>query len=179
MKKADAIVILGGGTYFHAPEYAGIDSIAETTLCRLRYGARLQRETGKPILVSGGRPRHNLISESSLMSSVLTQEFNVPVKWSEGESNNTYENAVYSYRILQKVGINKIYLVTHASHMPRASAIFRKVGFDVIEAPTAFTTRPETNLLTFLPRSEALQEIKIFTHEVVGILWYSLKFMLI
>ena len=47
-QNADAIVILGGGTYFHAPEYAGQDTIGDATLVRLRYGARLQRETGKP-----------------------------------------------------------------------------------------------------------------------------------
>src|SRR5450631_1839664 len=30
-QNADAIVILGGGTYFHAPEYAGQDTIVDAT----------------------------------------------------------------------------------------------------------------------------------------------------
>ena len=52
-QSADAIVILGGGTYFHAPEYSGQDTINEQTLPRLRYGAKLHRENGAPILVTG------------------------------------------------------------------------------------------------------------------------------
>src|SRR3989338_5813910 len=56
-QQADAIVILGGGTYFHAPEYAGADTVSEATLVRLRYGAKLQpahAETGA-VLSRGGR----------------------------------------------------------------------------------------------------------------------------
>src|SRR4030067_1050404 len=38
-QSADAIVILGGGKSFHAPEFSGQDTINEQTLPRLRYGA--------------------------------------------------------------------------------------------------------------------------------------------
>lgn len=172
---ADAIVILGGGMYFRAPEYQGNDTIADITLVRLRYGAKLQRETGKPILVTGGKPLGNNTSEAMLMQTALEQDFHVPVRWAESASDNTYENAINSFQILNKAGIKKIYLVTHASHMPRAAAIFSKVGFEVVEAPTAFTTRYKINLLAFLPRSESLQDSKFFVHEIIGLLWYQLK----
>ena len=75
---ADAIVILGGGTYFHAPEYAGQDTISDATLIRLRYGAKLQRETGKPILVTGGKPLGNSISEAQQMRIVTGTGFSRP-----------------------------------------------------------------------------------------------------
>ena len=172
---ADAIVILGGGTYFHAPEYEGQDTISDATLVRLRYGAKLQRETGKPILVTGGKPLDNSISEAQQMRMSLEQDFGVPVRWIEGASDNTFENAENSFRILHHAGISRIYLVTHAWHMPRAAKVFRRAGFKVIEAPTAFTTRYRTNLLTFLPSAESLQDSKIFIHEVIGLLWYRLK----
>ena len=169
---ADAIVILGGGTYFHAPEYAGQDTIADTTLIRLRYGAKLQRETGKPTLVTGGNPLGNSVSEAQEMRMSLEQDFRVPVRWTEDESGNTFENAQNSFRILQQAGIRRIYLITHAWHMPRAAAVFHRAGFEVVEAPTAFTTRYRTDLLTFLPRAESLLDSKIFIHEVIGLLWY-------
>jgi uncharacterized SAM-binding protein YcdF (DUF218 family) len=172
---ADAIVILGGGTYFNAPEHAGQDTVGTYTLARLRYGAELQRKTGKPILVSGGNPLGNRISEAQQMRISLEQDFGVPVRWTEDLSDNTFESARYSFRILQQAGIHKIYLVTHAWHMPRAAAVFRRAGFEVVEAPTAFTTRYRTDLLTFLPRAEALRDSKIFVHEVVGLLWYRVK----
>lgn len=171
-KNASAIVILGGGTYFHAPEYADDDTVNNKTLVRLRYGARLQRASHLPILVTGGKPLGNSISEAQQMRIVLAEDFVVPVRWTEDASDNTYENARNSYRILQKAGIGKIYLVTHAWHMMRAAAAFRSAGFEVIEAPTGFTTRYHTDLLTFLPRAAALQDSAMFAHEFIGILWY-------
>jgi len=169
---ADAIVILGGGTYFNAPEYSGQDTISDATLVRLRYGAKLQRETGKPILVTGGRPLGNGVSEAQQMRISLEQDFGVPARWTEDGSDNTFENAQNSFRILQHAGIRRIYLVTHAWHMPRAATAFRHAGFQVIEAPTAFTTRYRTDLLTFLPHAESLRDSKIFIHEIIGLLWY-------
>ncbi|HCI52755.1 MAG TPA: hypothetical protein DE312_05470 [Gallionella sp.] len=173
--KASAIVILGGGTYFHAPEYGNQDTISEATLLRLRYGAKLQREFNTPILVSGGKPLGNRISEADQMKISLEADFRIPVHWTEGSSDNTFENARYSYQTLQKSGIRRIYLVTHAWHMPRSVAAFRAAGFEVIEAPTAFTTRYQTDLLAFIPRAEALRDSKIFVHEVIGLLWYQAK----
>jgi len=172
---ADAIVILGGGTYFLAPEYSGQDTVSEPALPRLRYGAKLHRETGKPILVTGGKPLGNALSEAQQMRTTLQQDFHVPVRWAEDASNNTLENARFSFQTLQKAGIRKIYLVTHAWHMPRSADAFRRAGFEVVEAPVAFTTRYQTDLLAFLPRAEALRDSKIFTHEVIGLLWYRVK----
>ncbi|MFZ3017112.1 MAG: YdcF family protein [Gallionella sp.] len=172
---ADAIVILGSGTYFHAPEYGGQDTVSETALLRLRYGARLHRETGKPILVTGGKPLGNTPSEGLQMKAALEQDFQVPVRWTEDDSTNTYENAHYSFRILQQAGIRKIYLVSHAWHMPRAADIFRRAGFEVVEAPMAFTTRYRTDLLAFLPRADSLRDSSIFVHELIGLLWYRVR----
>ena len=172
---AEAIVILGAGTYFHAPEYAGQDTVNGLTLQRLRYGAKLQRETGKPVLVSGGKPLGNSVSEAQQMRSSLEQDFRVAVRWTEDASDNTFENARYSFQILQKAGIKKICLVTHAWHMPRSAGIFRHAGFEVVEAPTAFTTRHRVDMMAFLPRAESLCDSKIFVHEIFGLLWYRVK----
>lgn len=172
---ADVIVIIGGGSYAHAPEYGGDSTVNEYSLQRVRYGARLQRATGKPILVSGGRPDGSAASEASQMRNALEQDFQVPVRWSENDSANTYENARNSYQILHPQGLDKIYLVTHAWHMPRAAQAFRQAGFTVIEAPTAYTTRERVDILAFVPRVESLRDSKIFIHELIGLLWYRIK----
>ena len=171
---ADALVVLGGGTYFHAPEYGG-DTVGKETLERLRYAARLYRETGKPILVTGGAPLGNNLSEAEQMKQVLEREFNVPVRWTEGASENTAENARLSMQLLRQDGIRRIYLVTHAWHMPRAVLAFQTVGFQVIPAPTAYTTRYQTDLLSFVPNADALNKSREFMHEFIGMLWYRLK----
>ena len=172
---AEAIVVLGGGTYFNAPEYGGTDTVSEPTLMRLRYAAKLQRETGKPILVTGGKPLGNEVSEAQHMKSILEKEFNVPVQWTEDNSDNTLENARKSYQILQKAGIKRIYVVTHAWHMPRSVMVFQQAGFEVIPAPLGFATRYKTDILSFLPEAESLNNSRMLVHELIGLLWYRLK----
>lgn len=171
---ADAIVVLGGGSNFYATEYAG-DTVNKETLERLRFAAKLQRETDKPILVSGGKPRGNTHAEGAQMRQVLEQEFHVPVRWVESESDNTLENARFSRALLKEAGITRIYLVTHAWHMPRAAHAFQHAGFDVVRSPTAYTTRYNTTALTFVPSAVALFDSYWYMHEMIGLLWYQLK----
>lgn len=171
---ADAIVVLSGGTYFNAPEYAG-DTASPTSLQRVRYAARLYRDFKIPILLTGGTPLGNSVSEAELMKRVLEQEFNIPVQWLEEQSDNTLASARNSYRILQKSGIKRIYLITHAWHMPRSVQAFQAAGFEVVAAPTAFTTRYQNDLLAFIPSANALHDSQIYLHEMIGILWYRLK----
>jgi len=172
---AEAIVVLGCGLYHHAPEFNGESTISQCALERLRYAARLHRQTGLPILVTGGSPEGDYVSEGVRMKDALEQDFTVPVRWVEGESDNTRENAYFSRTILQQEGIARIYLVTHAWHMPRSEEIFRKAGFEVVPAPMSYTTRLETNLLTFLPNGEAAYRSWLCAHESIGILWYRVK----
>ena len=171
---ADAIVVLGGGTYFNAPEYGG-DTVSNASLLRIRYAAKLYRETNKPILVTGGKPLGNTLSEAQQMKQVLEQEFGVPVQWAEGESDNTLENARLSYPILKAAGIKRIYLITHAWHMPRSARAFQSAGFEVVPAATAYTTSYQTNLISFIPSAGALDSSRIVMHEMIGMLWYRLK----
>jgi uncharacterized SAM-binding protein YcdF (DUF218 family) len=171
-----AIVVLGGGTYHRAPEYGG-DTVKAGTLQRLRYAARLQRVLGKPVLATGGSPEGSLIAEAQLMKQVLQQDFQVPVQWIEQRSNNTLENGRLVYRLLKPAGIERVYLVTHAWHMPRARLAFERAGFAVIPAPTGFATRFELTIIDFLPRAEALSDSTWFFHEILGIAWYYVRLL--
>jgi len=172
---ADAIVVLGAGTYLGAPEY-GTDTVSADGLVRLRYAARLQRETGKPILTSGGTPQGNLISEAEQMKSVLENEFKVPVQWTENTSRNTFENASFSHAMLSQPGIRRIYLVTQAWHMPRAAAAFRNAGFEVMPAPTMYAVPGPLTVLNLLPNASSLQDSQRVMHEVIGLLWYWMRY---
>lgn len=174
---AQAIVVLGGGKHHQAPEYGG-DTVAASTLVRLRYAARLQRQTGLPLLVSGGNPEGGAEPEAKVMRRTLKQEFAVPVKWSEAQSANTLGNARLSYQILAAEGLRTIYLVTHAWHMPRAQLVFERAGFRVIPAPTAFTTRYRLTVLDFLPNARALRDSALFFHEIIGTVWYRVRLLL-
>ena len=168
-----AIVVLGGGIYRHAPEYGG-DTVNTRGLIRLRYAAYLYRALGKPVLTSGGAPTGRT-PEAIAMKQALERDFLVPVAWVEATSRNTLENARDSFKVLAPAGIKRVYLVTEAWHMPRARYAFESAGFSVIPAPTGYATRPTGAPLDFAPSAHALLESSWFVHEVVGIGWYHLR----
>jgi uncharacterized SAM-binding protein YcdF (DUF218 family) len=171
-----AIVVLGGGRYPDAPEYGG-DTVSDSALERLRYGARLARQTGLPILVSGGSVFGEEQSEALLMQKALERDFGVKVKWVEGVSRTTLENAQRSKVILAEAGIRHVYLVTHAWHMARAQWLFVESGLDVVPAPMGFTTigRGDLGPLGYLPSSAGLQSSALALRERIGFYWYKRK----
>lgn len=171
---AQAIVVLGGSLYFHAPEYGGKDTVNAITLQRLSYGAKLHRHTGLPLLVTGGAVNQHL-PEGVLMQMRMQEDFQVPVRWVEDRAVNTFENARFSAEILGKEGIKTIYLVTHAWHMRRAIQAFHNTGFEVIPAPIAFTTRYKTDIFAFMPSAGAMRDGYILTHELIGLVWYRIR----
>jgi uncharacterized SAM-binding protein YcdF (DUF218 family) len=143
----------------------------------VRYAAHLYRALKKPLLVSGGSHRGNPTTEARLMKEVLQAEFQTPVQWSEESSTNTLENARGSFHVLGPVGIKRIYLVTHAWHMPRARYAFERAGFTVIPAATAYASRSTSpgSALDFVPSAQALLQTSWFFHEVIGLGWYHLR----
>ncbi len=175
---AQAIVILGGGNYLDAPEYEG-DTVSTLTLERIRYGARIHRQTNLPILVSGGRVYDYIkIAEASLMKKVLENDFQTPVRWPEEKARNTWENAQYSYQILKQENIKHIILVTHALHMPRSVMCFEAAGFKVTPAPLAFHSwRQGFAVSDIIPNAGAMYNLSQLMHETIGILWYRLRYM--
>jgi uncharacterized SAM-binding protein YcdF (DUF218 family) len=107
----------------------------------------------------------------------MQEDFQVPVRWVEDRAINTYENARFSAKMLKKEGIHKVYLVTHAWHMPRSVMAFQNAGLEIIPAPLAFTTHYQTDLFSFIPSVEALRDAKILIHEVIGLVWYQVRML--
>ncbi len=173
--KAQAIIILGGGRLRAAPEAQGHDLPGLQTLFRLRYGAQLHRLTALPILVSGGSPDGGEESEADLMARALREDFRVPVKWIEGSSDNTAENAMRSAEQLRQAGITHVLLVTDAMHMRRATAIFRKTGLSITPAPTWFVAQHPLSAGDFIPNAGALKNSHYALHEWIGLFWYRLR----
>lgn len=164
--RAEAIVILGAGSYYDAPEYGG-DTVNELALERLRYGARLARVNGLPVAVTGGAPWGSR-PEGESMREALEIDFGVPVRWVETESRDTAENAAFLAPMLQDAGIRRIALVTHAWHMPRARELFERNGMKVLPAPTRFTTRSPGAYGPWLPSASGLRMSYFALHEWLG-----------
>ena len=173
---ATAIVILGGGKYSAAPEWAGHDTVHQRTLERLRYGAYLQGQTQLPVALVGGVVDGGGPPEAFVMSQVMRESLNTPVQWLEMKSRNTAENASDARALIPA---NKIVLVTQALHMPRAQKMFEQAGFEVIPAPCGFTTGPTLDWVDpflYLPSAEALLQSRAALHEYLGLWWYRLRY---
>lgn len=170
LARAQAIVILGAGAQRHAREYGGTVP-NRLGLERLRYGARLARESGLPVLVSG---------EATAMAAVLEQDFGIRPRWREGRSLDTADNARLSAPLLAADGVRRIVLVTHAIHMRRAQAEFALHGFEVIPAPLGFLRReageePLPGFLDFLPSPRAAYAGWYALHEWLGLAALALR----
>ena len=173
-QQAQAIVILGAGTYSDAPEY-GNDTVSAGTLERVRWGARVHRATGLPIVVTGGAPFATRTSEAAQMQATLTEDFGAPAKWVEEKSLTTLESARHVRAQLAAEKITAIVLVTHALHMRRAHLVFERAGFQVVDSPTGFSTITPPGILNYLPSARALELSSSCLHELLGTGWYHLR----
>ncbi len=171
-----AIVVLGGGNNRHAAEYGG-DTVGLSSLGRLRYGARLHRLTGKPLLVTGGWGHGDHPSEGEAMAQAFEQSFGVAAAWIETRAVNTYENAANSAAILHPLGIDRVYLVTSGWHMRRAAASFEAVGFEVIPAPTFLISEPDMTPAALIPNAGSLHASATVFYETLGLAWYRLAYL--
>lgn len=174
---AQAIVVLAAGRHANSPEYGGQSIPDNSALARLRYAARLHRETALPVLVTGGTagPMDRLEPLAHGMARVLQEDFATPVTWIEDQSRNTVENAAYSVPILQRAAVHRILLVTDAMHMRRARGVFVQAGLQVVAAPTVFSSNKPLALFDFLPSAEGLGRSHYALHEWLGITWNCVR----
>ena len=175
--QSQAIVILAAGRVGNAPEYDGAGIPDYIALARLRYGARLQHQTGLPLLVSGGN-RAGLPpfeSKAADMANALRSDFRTPVTWVEENSETTAENATRSAAIFRAAGIKRVLLVTDAMHMARAEKVFVESGMEVVAAPTMFFRLERYDVSTFVPSAEGLRLSYYAAYEWIGIAWYRLR----
>jgi uncharacterized SAM-binding protein YcdF (DUF218 family) len=172
-RRAQAIVILGGGVRRDAPEYGG-DTLGTLTLDRVRYGARVARQTALPVLVTGGSVLGGE-PEAKLMQVSLESEFGVPVRWAELRSRTTHENAVLSAEMLKKEGIRRIVLVAHGFDMRRAIAEFVAQDIEVVPAPTGKRGGIDDPVLHYVPSMGGLLGSYYATYEILAnlVFWAS------
>lgn len=172
---ADAIVILGAGANPFSVEFDR-PAASFRSLYRLRYGAFLHRQTGLPILVSGGKTTRHTKSLGDILAEELRQSFQVPVRWVEDRSLNTFENAIFTAEVLKAEGVTRAFLVTEAFHMRRAMEAFATTGLEVILAPTGKRVSPPLDTRAFLPTLDSLADSHFAIHELMGRVWYTLRY---
>jgi uncharacterized SAM-binding protein YcdF (DUF218 family) len=172
LRSVQAIVVVGGGVLAFAPEYGAAQPNAYT-LGRLRYGARLARESGKPLGFAGGvgwSAAGTTMAPEARVASAALAEFGASLRWSDSRSRDTAENAAEMRRLLQPDGVRRIALVSDTWHLPRAELEFRRAGFEVVPAPTGFPAAQTRPLLGWLPSSEGLTLTRQVLRERLGLM---------
>ena len=171
--KYDAIVVLGGAvdTMTSSGEQLMLNEAAE----RLTGAVMLYKAGIAPrILWTGGSGYANQTVKEAPLAGRLLETMGVPKEaiLLESESRNTFENAVYTKKLMEEAGIKRIVLVTSSWHMRRSEAIFRKAGME-------FTPYAVDTLATYygvpgdyLPDADALDNATTLLRERIGFFAY-------
>lgn len=154
--QAPVIVVLGGGTEpAQSPRpHVEVNGAGD----RIVHAALLYHAgAAESIIVSGGGinwmdGREVTIAEEMEALLVL---MGVPKEAiiRQGNSANTYEDALYTTEILEEMGVDDIILVTSAMHMPRSVALFEHQELTVYPSPTDFKVTQNSWDALFRPKS--------------------------
>lgn len=172
---ATAIIVLGSGRVLLAPEYGDAD-LRPMTHERLRYGIWLSRRTGLPIGYSGGLAYGSEPgpSEAEIAARVAKQVYQQSLRWTEDRSRDTNENAIRTLELLAPQGINRVVVVTHGYHMPRAIAAFERArlragsAMAIQAAPMGLHVQRELRPGDWLPSRGGYALTLLALHEMLG-----------
>ena len=178
-RDAQAILVLSAGSENHNPELGGAARPSALGLQRLSHALRLHRETGLPIILSGGPTREGEQPLASVYADWLRELAGVQALATEERSRNTRENLEFSAELLRELQLERVALVTHAFHMPRAILSATADDLDVIPTPFSLADKPEAaddpRWLRWTPQSTALTHNYLLLHELLGTFWYRVN----
>ena len=175
------IIMVGGSVDTHISLDRGQVTLNEAAE-RVTTVASLSRQfpRARILISSGANAGHSesapLISEAALVRNLLV-DLGVTASRIEFEehSRDTLQNAEQSLLIAKPQSNETWVLVTSASHMPRAIASFRAVGFPVIAYPVDYRTQGPVELRRAVRSlAEGLQAVDLAAHEWLGLVLYRL-----
>lgn len=172
-----AVLVLGGGVQQHVPEL-GMGAPATVTAERLAYGVWLARRTGWPLGFSGGigwTATDLKQPEAQVVRRVVVEDYGLPLRWAEGQSRDTRENAAQSMPLLAAAGVKQVILVTHDAHMRRALRAFeplaRAHGIRLLPAPTGLRGDALTSFSDWCPSAGGFARVRYVAYETLA--WWA------
>lgn len=178
---ADAIVVLGSGVLPGGRPTPWAEE-------RVRHGVHLFRRGLAPrIILSGGRTSPQPLAPLNLLEwwatgnhaqleaesyAVFAQEaLRVPRQALvlEDLSHTTWENGLYTARLLRRHGWRRVLLVTSPTHMRRGLGVFRALDVEAAPAPV-----PDSHLYSPAP-GDRFRAWRALCHELIGLPYYLLR----
>lgn len=179
MAPPKGIIVLGGALNERNAALRGQSSVNEAAE-RMTAAAALARLYPEALLVFSG-------GSAALLDDRVKEAEDAHQLWSElgvpenrmifeDQSRNTYENAVFTQRLVHPQNDEKWLLVTSAFHMPRSIGIFRALGMNPLAFPVDYRTDGDAQ--DFRPPgdgSAAIRNVETALREWVGLLAYRLS----
>jgi len=174
-EKYEVGVVLGGYTSYDRVNKAGHFNMSSDRF--IQVALLYKKGYIRKIIVTGGQngftDEGDYVEAEFVASNLM--DLGIPASdiYVEGKSRNTVENAEYSYKILDSLGLkkNKVVLITSAFHMPRAKETFEKAGFNIRPYPCAFSILPSSirfSIDSIIPAAWAFDAWGGFLKEMVG-----------
>ncbi len=189
LPEADAIVVLGGGTEpLQAPrQMVELNSAGD----RVVYAGKLWKDGKAPVILASGGAiewmgRRGMTPAEESVAILRLMEIPADRILIQDQSLTTYDESVLDQKLLAQRGMNKVLLVTSAMHMPRAAALFRAQGLEVIPAPTDYKISAvywedllhpslETLLIGFIPSGDEIGLFSVGLKEYIGLWVYKMR----
>jgi len=173
-ESVEFIVVLGGG-HMSDPELPVTSQAHVATLVRVMEAVRIYRSSpGTRLILSGGEV-FDPIPEAEVMAHIA-RELGVDAEdiLLEDRSKDTKDEARLIQPIVQDA---RFVLVTSASHMPRAMAMFRTLGMHPLPGPVGHRVKRGQGLRpsAFFPHASNLLKSEMAFHEYMGIVWAKLR----
>lgn len=172
-KPVKYVVVLGAG-YIYDESLPLTSQITREGLIRLIEGIRIHRKLPESKLIFTGAGVNNPVPTATVMAKLAidlgVSKSNIITRT---EPKDTKDEA----RIIkQTIKAEPFVLVTSASHMPRAMALFKTMGLSPIPAPTEHNVHKfklSSNL--FFPNASNLRKSEKVFYEHMGMLWAKLR----
>jgi uncharacterized SAM-binding protein YcdF (DUF218 family) len=168
------VVVLGGG-HVPDPRVPPIDQLGASALARVCEGIRLYRALpGTKLVLSGGpdgiSSHADILAQTAISLGVPEADLVL--------DRTTRDTEDEAEKLTRVVGKDDFVLVTAASHMPRALALFRARGVSPIPAPAHHTVTRSADgvgVEDLFPHPGALGKLDAAEHEYLGRVWARLR----
>jgi uncharacterized SAM-binding protein YcdF (DUF218 family) len=178
LPEAKVVVLLGAGSTAIPGRAVQLDILEPVGAGRVLEAARVYSLLDRPLVISSGGATEGQAPSSRVMRDALVS-LGVPADRirEEDRSQTTADEAMLIAPWLRALGVRDLVLVTSASHMPRAAAVFRAEGFAVVPAAASDYPKRRQHLLEarVWPSNEGWHLTRSIAHEWVGLLYYSLQ----
>ena len=175
---ADAIVVLSG-MIRTVNSKEGLDYEFSEASDRIFAGINLFKEKKAPKLIltrgklpwSVGIPEGEYLKEIAIINGI--SENNILLT---ENVENTDQEAKAIKKLLSE-DKPKVILVTSAFHMPRAQIVLEAAGINVVPFPVDFQRGiSKLTFMSFMPSASALSKTSFFVREMIGRIYYNLKY---